>query len=167
MGTDPGVIRKGAPRGGGRRTGLARSGMLLAWLLAAGLTGCGEDSTGPSAPIAATIRAFDLSAAEPSVAAKITQAREAVERDPGSNEAWGHLGVVLDAHGFFTDAVACYRRAGQLAPQAVRWPYLSGLVLAFDDPNSPIHAFGRALAIGPESAVLLSSFADSPVRPWG
>ena len=164
MGTEPRVIRKGGPRGGGRRRGLGRGGMALVWLLAAGLAGCGEDSTGPSGPIAATIPTLDLSAAEPPVAERITQARKAVERNPGSTEAWGHLGVVLDAHGFFADAVACYRRAGQLAPQDVRWPYLIGLVLAFDDPNSAIDAFERAIAIGPESAVIMSYCADALVR---
>jgi tetratricopeptide (TPR) repeat protein len=76
----------------------------------------------------------DLSAMEPQVAAKITEHREAVEADPASHEAWGRLGMVLQAHGRSKEASECYRRAAELAPGEFRWQYLMAHAQRSTDP---------------------------------
>jgi tetratricopeptide (TPR) repeat protein len=80
----------------------------------------------------------DLSAMEPRVAAKITEHREAVEADPASHEAWGRLGMVLQAHGRSDEASECYRRAAELAPRDFRWQYLLAHALRSADPQGAL-----------------------------
>jgi len=63
------------------------------------------------------------------VARKIQEARKAVEETPTSNEAWGHLGLVLHAHEQNEGAVAAYERALELASNELRWAYLLARVL--------------------------------------
>ena len=41
-------------------------------------------------------------------------------------DAWGEMGFVYHAHGLLEAASTCYRNAGALAPQDVRWPHSLG-----------------------------------------
>ncbi len=154
------------PTPDGRRTGLAWRGLTLACSLGLIGPGCwgGDQARRPPAVTEAAIPAPDLAGAEGPVVEKVTRAREAVGGNPASAGAWGHLGMVLDAHGFFANAVTCYRRAGELAPDDVRWPYLAGLALRLDDPASAIDAFERAVALRPDSGVIRSYGADALLR---
>ncbi len=61
----------------------------------------------------------------------IDQTRNAILRNPQSAEAWGRLGQVFDAHALYDHAAPCYRRAMQLDPSDVRWPYNLGMVREF------------------------------------
>lgn len=61
---------------------------------------------------------------EPQVAAKVSEAREAVLAGPESSEAWGRFGMTLHAHRLEGDAAVCYRRAAELSPGEFRWHYL-------------------------------------------
>lgn len=112
----------------------------------------------------AVIPTPDLRDAEAPVIEKITKAREQVVQDVDSAGAWGRLGIVLDAHGLYDDALPCYQRAGQLDPTDHRWPYLTAVVLADDDPMQAISHFERAIEIEPRSSAIRHTFADTMLR---
>ena len=82
--------------------------------------------------------------AEPQVARKIQEARKAVEETPTSNEAWGHLGLVLHAHEQNEGAVAAYERALELASNELRWAYLLARVLENVEPSRALYFAERA-----------------------
>ncbi|MEE8156085.1 MAG: tetratricopeptide repeat protein [Phycisphaerales bacterium] len=106
----------------------------------------------------------DLRDAEAPVIEKITRAREQVVKDLDSAGAWGRLGIMLDAHGLYEDALPCYLRAGQLDPTNYRWPYLTAIVLADDDPVQAITHFERAIEVKPQSSAIRHTFADTLLR---
>jgi tetratricopeptide (TPR) repeat protein len=54
----------------------------------------------------------------------VEQKRQAVLAAPRTGAAWGELAMAFDAHEFSPEAVACYRRAMDLAPDDARWPFL-------------------------------------------
>lgn len=66
---------------------------------------------------------------QPLVAELIQAARQAVQQDPTSAEAWGKLGAACDAHKLHDCAEVCYRRAHALAPDEFTFPYLLAQVL--------------------------------------
>lgn len=67
----------------------------------------------------------------------IEEARRGVIAEPGSAEAWGRLGKVLDAHELETAAIEAYDQARRLDPEDARWPYFLARVLSFSgsDPE--------------------------------
>ena len=81
----------------------------------------------------------------------IAHATEAVASDPDSADAWGELGMIFDAHHYFAEALSCYRRALQLAPDDFRWNY--HLAITLDREAGPIDevvaAFEKAAAAEP------------------
>lgn len=75
---------------------------------------------------------------EPAVAALLesTYAGLTEGSDPASHSdnseraaRWGVAGEIFHAHGALESALACYRRAHEVDPQAARWPYLLGFIL--------------------------------------
>src|SRR5262245_5536726 len=75
------------------------------------------------APAAPEPPAVSLDGVEKPVADAITQARQRVEEEPGSAEAWGYLGKLLLTHRFPGQAEECFVQAGKLDAQQPRWPY--------------------------------------------
>lgn len=71
----------------------------------------------------------DLHSMEEPVARKIKVLHKKVQKNPDSSTAWGELGMNLHIHGLRHEAVACYKRAAELAPGDLRWPYYCGIVL--------------------------------------
>jgi len=144
-----------------------RPALALAFLAAVLVGGCGSGGAPtpppPPRPIptSADIPRLALDDASVPVRERITRACDAVGRKLGSARAWGNLGIVLDAHGFPDDAVACYTMAGGLDPVAVRWPYLAATVLAHENPESAVTQFERAAALDPESALVLHTLGDA------
>ncbi|OWK40271.1 TPR repeat [Fimbriiglobus ruber] len=63
---------------------------------------------------------------DPTVRQALTQAREAVEKDPTTADPWGELGLVFRAHELDPQAVSCFSQAARLDPQDPHWPYLVG-----------------------------------------
>jgi tetratricopeptide (TPR) repeat protein len=113
------------------------------WLLAA----CGTaPDTAPPLP--------DTSDAEPAVEEAIRRAREEVVSRPGSGDAWGRLGMVLDAHDYVREAHACYRRAGTLQTDEARWSYLLSFCVPGNDPEPVLDALERARALRPEDPAI-------------
>ena len=70
----------------------------------------------------------DLAGMEPQVAQKIREVRQRVLDRPRSGAAWGHLGVVLHAHGLEAGAAVSYDQAALLEPAEFRWHYLPALL---------------------------------------
>ncbi|MFL5242544.1 MAG: tetratricopeptide repeat protein [Gemmataceae bacterium] len=79
---------------------------------------------------------FSLNCTDPAVLQKIENSRQEVVKDPTSDKAWGRLGMVLFANGFFDESDACLRQAEQLAPSEPRWSYLRALWIMQKDPQA-------------------------------
>jgi tetratricopeptide (TPR) repeat protein len=95
---------------------------------------------------------IDLQGVHPEVADAIRAARDTVRRQPRSASAWGRLGMVLHAHEYYAQAVACYETAGRLDAQESRWPYLLANLRETDDRSAALAAYRRAVEIQPEYA---------------
>jgi superkiller protein 3 len=100
---------------------------------------------------------------EPAVARAFEEARAAVAAEPGSGAAWGRLGMVADAHEDDELALLCYRRAIELEPGNVRWPYYRGRLLALKGarPQEAVELFRRALELEPGYAPAHLRLADA------
>ncbi|MGH9324227.1 MAG: tetratricopeptide repeat protein, partial [Vicinamibacteria bacterium] len=92
---------------------------------------------------------IDISAMEPAVSEKILEHRQKVESDPRSADAWGELGMVLQAHGLDPEASEAYRRAIELDPRSFRWHYLRAHALRGSDAAVALSTAEQALAIDP------------------
>jgi tetratricopeptide (TPR) repeat protein len=120
----------------------------------------------------------DLTTAEAPVAARVKELMEAVRRDPSSGAAWGRLAISLDVHDFRPEAVSCYRKAAELAPDELRWSYFGALALdeagseeALDwfarsrklrDGYAPLHVhYGRALLQAGRVEAAEASFVEA------
>lgn len=115
------------------------------WLLAAlAIAGCGRGGADLDVPMPA------LEGAPALVAERVRSAAEAIVREPDSAAAWGRLGAVYDLNGFPDQAVACYARAGELAPDDWSWPYFAGLTLRDRDPRAARARFERAAELKPD-----------------
>jgi tetratricopeptide (TPR) repeat protein len=93
------------------------------------------------------IPVIDVSKMEPQVAKKISDYREAVAAHPRSGEAWGKLGMVLQAHGLDREASECYRYAVERDPKEFRWLYLRAHSLRELDPKKALEEAERALEL--------------------
>jgi tetratricopeptide (TPR) repeat protein len=72
--------------------------------------------------------AISLDNVEPAVIKAVQAARQQVVEQPRSAEAWGELGMTLEANGFYPQAQVCYAQAEELDPQDRRWPYFLGML---------------------------------------
>lgn len=108
----------------------------------------------------------DTSEMEPRVAQRVREARQAVLEQPGSVEAWGRLGKVFDIHRLYEEAVPCYRRAGEPAPNDFRWAYFQARVLElqFSDLDEVIDQFRAASRLRPSYAPLYVRLGDALMR---
>jgi tetratricopeptide (TPR) repeat protein len=89
----------------------------------------------------------DLTGADPEAVEAITAARDELRHNPGSGSAWGHLGMVLQAHAFDAEASVCFREAERLDPDNPRWPYFQGLTYVMTDPARGIPFLERAVEL--------------------
>jgi tetratricopeptide (TPR) repeat protein len=70
--------------------------------------------------------------------------------------AYGELGMVLQAAEYFEAAEPCYRNAQTLAPTEVRWPYYLGhLYKSKGDTHAAAAVFERVLQLRPEDVSTL------------
>lgn len=94
---------------------------------------------------APTLPEVDVTDVEPMVADAIRTARAQVAERLRDPLAWGELGLVLHAHGFYGRARECYAQAERFDPKTPIWPYLSGDCCTFEgDPKEGIDDFRRA-----------------------
>ncbi len=107
---------------------------------------------------------IDLNDATPRVAEGIQEVRDAVVQHPRSAEAWGRLGMMLQAHEYPAKAMECYRQAARLQPDEFRWPYLLGSLLEGTEKEEAIAAYRQAIEIQPEIAQLRVKLADTLIQ---
>lgn len=91
----------------------------------------------------------DVSQMEPRVASAIELARSSVLLAPSEPEVWGRLGMALQAHALCESAEEAYRRAGTLAPDDYRWPYLEAHCLEARLPEESLARFEEASRLAP------------------
>lgn len=117
-------------------------------LLCLALAAC---STSPQVPLQADLSLPEvvLEGAEPLVGRRIAESMKGVRDRPEDAGAWGLLGMDLEAHSYFQQAVACYRTAARLDPLDYRWPYLTALNLARNDPGASVEWFRRTMDLDP------------------
>jgi tetratricopeptide (TPR) repeat protein len=87
----------------------------------------------------------DLAGADPAVSAAVDSAQAAVRRVPRSADAWGRLGIVLAAHGFYQESMRCFDEAEPLDPVEPRWPYFQGVMLTLSDRDAALIPLRRAV----------------------
>ncbi len=125
--------------------------LVLAAVLAAA---CAPESETPEVP------GIEGWTGEPQVAAKIEEARQAVLADPGSAQAFGRLGMIFQAHDLHTEAVACYARAAELAPDEGRWPYLAAQSMRQNDLEAAVGLFEEAARRGIDHPAFHVGYGD-------
>lgn len=136
----------------GRRRGLGGTGWPVALAVATLLLGgCGPGLEVPG---------IEGWTGEPQVAIKIEKARREVLENPGSAAAVGRLGMIFQAHELHAEAVICYRRAAELAPDDARWPYLAAQSISRDDLEAAVGLFEEAATRGAGHAAFHVSFGD-------
>jgi tetratricopeptide (TPR) repeat protein len=94
----------------------------------------------------------DLAEVEPAVQRKVEAAAAAASGSPESAEAWGHYGVVLDAHRFTAEATRAYREAVRLDAEEMRWSYYLATLLEYEDPAEAVHWYRVATGLDPRYA---------------
>lgn len=162
-------VRSGATARPGKKTRWARAlpaGLLAAAFLAAGCAPSGETGSGP--PPAAAGNAADpapaplvlpgLAGLDPAVQDQI-RARHAALLAAGSGasaaalaDAYGALGLVLQAAGFHAAAEDAYLHAQARAPDAARWPYyLAHLYQLTGERGRALEHFRRVVDLDPEN----------------
>ena len=119
------------------------AGLVLALLAAGGTAGVWWWHR--PAPVA--LPEPDLAGADPAVIAVVESAQAAVRRLPQSADAWGRLGMVLAAHGFYPESIACFTEAQQLDPREPRWPYFQGVMLTLSDRDAALIPLRRAVEL--------------------
>jgi Flp pilus assembly protein TadD len=88
---------------------------------------------------------------EKPVADLITKFRERVREQPRSAEAWGQLGKVLLANGFYPQAEQCFVQAEKLDEKQPRWPYYQALLHRQEDTRLALVDLRRAAERGERS----------------
>lgn len=100
----------------------------------------------------------DLDGLAPSVAQQLRAHHDAARAADSSNaagaaraEAWGELGMVLQAAGFVTPSETAYRHAQAANPEDLRWSYyLAHIQQVTGRRTEAIASFERALAVDPD-----------------
>ncbi len=78
---------------------------------------------------------------DPDVVEAIQAARDAVQAEPNSSEAWGRLGNRYYVHDFTDEAARCFAKAEELDPKKYVWTYRLGWSLIDDHPDQAAAAF--------------------------
>ena len=115
-----------------------RRALLAALFAACLLPACGPPAAPPE---------VDATGLPPRLAKRIQERREAVAANPGSAQAWGSLGMVLDVHDLRAEAAYCYQRALDLDGDDFRWPYFLGVLERTSNQDRAIEHLARASRI--------------------
>jgi Flp pilus assembly protein TadD len=78
------------------------------------------------APKLPEIPSVNLDGADPAIAKRVLEARDAVKKSPHSGNLWGQYAMVLHVHGYADAPHICYDAASNLDPKNPLWPYLQG-----------------------------------------
>lgn len=110
----------------------------------------------------ASIPGIDVIASDPAVQQAIRAAAERVAQQRDSAVAWGELGMTLLAHEHTAGAATALAEAQRRAPGEARWPYLRGLALLGNvpDTDAAIAHITEAVRRAPADAVMRLKLAD-------
>ena len=64
-----------------------------------------------------------------------------LQQQPETARAWGDVAILLDLHQQSGPALECYRKAMELDPTEVRWPYLGGICASLGDSDEAFRLF--------------------------
>jgi tetratricopeptide (TPR) repeat protein len=98
--------------------------------------------------VTAEVPRADTSAMEAEVGAKIESARQAVLEAPDQAAAWGRYAMVLHTHKVNAEAIAAYRHALALEPQA-RWHHYLSKLLEAEAPDEALTHAAEAVKMAP------------------
>ncbi|MEE8143487.1 MAG: tetratricopeptide repeat protein [Planctomycetota bacterium] len=123
---------------------------------------------GPSALRPGSVPVPDLSTLEARVRSQLEEGRQRFDsRMRGSStagekaQAYGELGTLYHAYGFFAAARVCYQNALQLAPGEHPWPYaLARLAWIRGDLEESTTYLRTALELQPESSLIQLRLAE-------
>ncbi len=122
------------------------------------LAGCQPAGREPDA--LASIDWPSLDEVERPVAQKIESAQRAVAARRDSPQAWGDLGMALQAHTFYSAAVSAYEEASRLSPADYRWPYLAGESQRKLELGPALRFFETAQRLRPENPGFYINFGN-------
>ncbi len=109
-----------------------------------------EAVTSPAGPKPLVLPEVDDSILPVALQIKIAAARREALRMPDDVTKVGDLGALCYAHGFPSVAVACFKRAAELAPEEIAWWYYLGLSYErAGDPGQATAAYEKVLSIRP------------------
>lgn len=77
----------------------------------------------------------------------VREALEQVRQQPRSADAWGRLGMLLQANGFDQHVERCFDEASRFDPDNPDWPYLRGIHLLQSSPSQAVTHLEKALAL--------------------
>jgi tetratricopeptide (TPR) repeat protein len=81
----------------------------------------------------------------------IEKARDEAVAQPGSGQAAGRLGMVLEAHTLYQPAVLALQRAVRLEPKEFAWRYYLAIALEYSSrPDQALDALSEALRLRPD-----------------
>lgn len=72
---------------------------------------------------------------------RLDQLLKIVQQQPETARAWGDVAILLDLHQQAGPALECYRKAMELDPTEVRWPYLGGICASLGDSDQAFRLF--------------------------
>lgn len=98
-----------------------------------------------------------LAGAYADVAAAIEDARQLVEQSPRTGAVWGNYGMVLAAHEYTPESIACFREAVRLSPQEMKWWYFLGDLHEFSDRQFAIECFQKARLLSERAKPLVNT----------
>lgn len=134
------------------------------WRVAAGLLLIAMAMLAWSNRQRASVPQPDLHEAYPEVREALEDARRMVLDRSQSATLWGDYGLLLAAHGFDDEAIACWREAHRLAPDEARWAYHLGDRLQFRDPPAALQWFEQSAARAidePQQVLTLCRLAEA------
>jgi|HubBroStandDraft_1064217.scaffolds.fasta_scaffold00139_42 tetratricopeptide (TPR) repeat protein len=99
----------------------------------------------------------DLSGVDPPAREQIRNAQAGLDQALAQHNspaqkanAFGSLGQIYQAYGFYDTALVCYENAARLAPQSFRWQYYAGyLHQRTGEDEAAVHDYRKALTLEP------------------
>lgn len=114
------------------------------------------------APALPEIPPLNMAAFPPETRKQVQQAYEAARASPRDADAVGKLGMLFSLYKRPDDAVACFKRAHELAPRSFQWLYFWGYLMFVDKKYKAAEAaLTSALQLRPEYIAARLKLAES------
>lgn len=107
---------------------------------------------------------IDTVGMEERVKSEILATHRNLELNRESADAWGQMGMVLQAHGFNGAALRHYEQAIARNAADYRWPYLAADAISATDPVSAAPFFAKAVASTPDDVALFLAYGNLLTR---